>query len=124
MPCCGGKKAGTPISRAQYVAGRVLFAQIRIGVSVGLHGAGLASGRMARIASFWDALSADWARSIAAREGIIVGRQNEASCPIEGAPPSHVAVGATDDELAADFGGDWDDAWVDDEAPPASPDAA
>ena len=25
MPCCGGKKSGKPISRLQYVAGRVAF---------------------------------------------------------------------------------------------------
>lgn len=109
MPCCGGNKGGKPISRLQYVAGRVLFAQVRVTVSAGLHGAGLASDRMQRIARFWDQLSGDWARSIAAGEGIIIGSSEADVCSLEEAPPSHVAVGAAD----ADFGADWgDSAWV------------
>ena len=115
MPCCGGKKSGKPISQIQYIAGRVVFTPLRFAVSAGLHGAGLRSPRIRRIALFWDQLSGDWARSIAAQEGILVGVESADVCTVDGAPPSHVAVGALD----ADFGGDWDEkAWVDDEAPP------
>lgn len=114
MPCCGGKKAGTPISRLQYVVGRVFFAQLRVGLSVGLHTAGLASPRLARIATFWDQLSTDWAAGIEAGEGIVIGASDPDVCIVEDAPPSHVGLGAE-----ADFGADWDaDAFVDE------PDAA
>ncbi|MCO4773866.1 MAG: hypothetical protein KDA24_27790 [Deltaproteobacteria bacterium] len=116
MPCCGGDKSGKPISRLQYVAGRVAFRQLRTGISFGLHGAGLRSPRLARIATFWDQLSADWAKSIAAEEGILIGPQPEEVCTLEAAPPSHVAIGTGAD----DFGADWDDAWVDDAAPDAA----
>ena len=122
MPCCGGKKSGKPISRLQYVAGRVAFSQLRTGISLGLHSAALGSQRMGRIATFWDQLSSDWAESIANKEGILIGEQPEEVCTLEAAPPSHVAVGTAIEA----FGADWDDdAWVDeneneDDAPPAS----
>ena len=108
MPCCGGKKSGKPITRLQYAAGRVVFAQLRVGLSLGLHTAGVASPRLARIATFWDQLSADWAEGIRAREGIIIG--HDAACPLHEAPPSHVGLAVEDD-----FGADWgDDVFVDD----------
>lgn len=118
MPCCGGKKAGKPITRVQYVAGRIVFGQLRLGLSAGLHAAGVASPRVRRIATFWDQLSADWAEGIKAREGIVIGDPDAEVCAVEEAPPSHVGLGADDD-----FGADWgEDAFVDE--PVDEPDAA
>ena len=49
MPCCGGDKAGKPISRFQYLAGRGFCAHLRVGLPVGLHATGLASPWPARV---------------------------------------------------------------------------
>jgi hypothetical protein len=103
MPCCGGNNGGKPITRTQYWLGRVFFACIRIGLRVGLATVGRVSPRFREIARFWDLLSADWARSIAVREGIAFVGEDTVECPLP--PPSHVAATAG----AIEFGSDWPD---------------
>ncbi len=105
MPCCGGKKGGKPISRLQFAVGRVIFAGIRVTLTVGLGAAARLSPRFEPIARFWRLLSADWERAIARREGIVFhGEGHHAACPLA-APPSHRDATGGD----AAFGADWGD---------------
>ncbi len=106
MPCCGGKNGGKPITRTQFVIGRVAFAAIRIGLRVGLATVGRVSPRFREIARFWDLLSADWAQSIRERRGIVVIGAHAADCPLH--PPSHFDATAEDPAFA--------DTWRDDES--------
>ena len=105
MPCCGGKNGGKPISRTQYVVGRIIFGGMRVVLWMGLHTVGRVSPRFREIARFWDLLSADWAEAISRRDGILfLEEEVEEACPLP--PPSHADATAGDRGFGLDWGDD------------------
>ncbi len=72
MPCCGGKKEATPISRARYVIGSTLLFGYHGTVGLALEAAALVTPRFRPVARFHRGFVSDLARSVIQREDIVL----------------------------------------------------